>query len=61
MAGASLPIRVGGSSLAAVRRAGHRVDGYFPGGRPTPEQREEQIAVMRAEAVAAGRDPAALE
>jgi probable F420-dependent oxidoreductase len=59
--GRILPIHVGGSSLAAARRAGRRGDGYFPGGRLTPEQRNEQIAVMRAEAAAAGRDPAALE
>jgi len=59
--GRTLPIHVGGSSLAAARRAGRRGDGYFAGGRLTPEQRNEQIAVMRAEAVAAGRDPSALE
>jgi probable F420-dependent oxidoreductase len=59
--GRILPIHVGGSSLAAARRAGRRGDGYFPGGRLTSEQRAEQIAVMRAEAAAAGRDPAALE
>lgn len=59
--GRILPIHVGGSSLAAARRAGRRGDGYFPGGRLTPEQRAGQIAVMRAETAAAGRDPAALE
>ncbi|HWG62386.1 MAG TPA: TIGR03619 family F420-dependent LLM class oxidoreductase [Streptosporangiaceae bacterium] len=59
--GRILPVHVGGSSLAAARRAGRRGDGYFPGGRLTLEQRAEQIAVMRAEAAAAGRDPAALE
>jgi probable F420-dependent oxidoreductase len=59
--GRILPIHVGGSSLAAARRAGRRGDGYFPGGRLTLEQRAEQIAVMRAEAAAAGREPAALE
>ena len=59
--GRILPVHVGGSSLAAARRAGRRGDGYFPGGRLTLEQRDEQIAVMRAEAVAAGRDPAVLE
>jgi probable F420-dependent oxidoreductase len=56
--GRILPVHVGGSSLAAARRAGRRGDGYFPGGRLTLEQRAEQIAVMRAEAAAAGRDPA---
>ena len=59
--GRILPVHVGGSSLAAARRAGRRGDGYFPGGRLTAEQRAEQITVMRAEAAAAGRDPAALE
>jgi probable F420-dependent oxidoreductase len=59
--GRILPIHVGGSSLAAARRAGRRGDGYFPGGRLTSDQRAGQIAVMRAEAAAAGRDPAALE
>lgn len=59
--GRVLPVHVGGSSLAAARRAGRRGDGYFPGGRLTLEQRAEQLAVMRSEAVAAARDPAALE
>ncbi|HEV2370671.1 MAG TPA: TIGR03619 family F420-dependent LLM class oxidoreductase [Streptosporangiaceae bacterium] len=59
--GRTLPIHVGGSSVPAARRAGRRGDGYFPGGRLTLEQRIEQIAIMRAEAVTAGRDPAALE
>lgn len=57
----TLPIHVGGSSLAAARRAGRRGDGYFPGGRMSRDQRAEQLAVMRAEAEAAGRDPAALD
>src|SRR5215469_11324308 len=55
------PVHVGGSSMAAARRAGRRGDGYFPGGRLTLEQRAEQLAVMRSEAVAAGRNPEALE
>lgn len=55
------PVHVGGSSLAAARRAGRCGDGYFPGGRLTLEQRAKQITVMRAEAAAAGRNPAALE
>jgi probable F420-dependent oxidoreductase len=59
--GRILPVHVGGSSMAAARRAGRRGDGFFPGGRLTLEQRAEQLAVMRAEAAAAGRDPAALE
>jgi probable F420-dependent oxidoreductase len=59
--GRILPVHVGGSSLAAARRAGRRGDGYFPGGRLTREQRAGQLSVMRAEAAAAGRDPTALE
>ena len=59
--GRVLPVHVGGSSMAAARRAGRRGDGYFPGGRLTLEQRAEQLAVMRSEAVAAGRNPEALE
>ncbi len=59
--GRMLPIHVGGSSLAAARRAGRRGDGYFPGGRLTLQQRNEQLTLMRAEAAAAGRDPAVLE
>ena len=59
--GRILPVHVGGSSVAAARRAGRRGDGYFPGGRRTLDQRNEQLTVMRAEAAGAGRDPAALE
>ena len=59
--GRVLPVHIGGSSPAAARRAGRRGDGYFPGGRLSSEQRAGQITVMRAEAAAAGRDPAALE
>jgi alkanesulfonate monooxygenase SsuD/methylene tetrahydromethanopterin reductase-like flavin-dependent oxidoreductase (luciferase family) len=54
--GRILPVHVGGSSLAAARRAGRHGDGYFPGGRLTTEQRAGQVTVMRAEAAAAGRD-----
>jgi probable F420-dependent oxidoreductase len=57
----TLPIHVGGSSLAAARRAGTRGDGYFPGGRLTREQRAHQLEVMRTAATDAGRDPGALE
>jgi probable F420-dependent oxidoreductase len=56
-----LPIHVGGSSAAAARRAGRRGDGYFPGGRLTPAERIAQIELMRATALAEGRDPEALE
>ncbi len=56
----TLPVHVGGSSRAAARR-GLRGDGYFPGGRLTAAERAEQVAVMRAAATEAGRDPDALE
>jgi alkanesulfonate monooxygenase SsuD/methylene tetrahydromethanopterin reductase-like flavin-dependent oxidoreductase (luciferase family) len=56
-----LPIHVGGSSAAAARRAGRRGDGLFSGGRLTPAERLAQIELMRATAVAGGRDPEVLE
>jgi probable F420-dependent oxidoreductase len=56
-----LPIHVGGSSPAAARRAGRRGDGFFAGGRLTPAERLAQIELMRATAVADGRDPGVLE
>jgi alkanesulfonate monooxygenase SsuD/methylene tetrahydromethanopterin reductase-like flavin-dependent oxidoreductase (luciferase family) len=55
------PVHVGGSSLAAARRAGARGDGWFPGGALTPDERVRQFDVARAAAAEAGRDPAALE
>jgi len=55
------PIHVGGSSAAAARRAGRRGDGFFPGGRLTPAERLAQIELMRATALAEGRDPGGLE
>jgi probable F420-dependent oxidoreductase len=56
-----LPIHIGGSSLAAARRAGLRGDGYFPGGRLTAAQRAEQLAVARALAADRGRDSKSFE
>ncbi|WP_225728741.1 MULTISPECIES: TIGR03619 family F420-dependent LLM class oxidoreductase [unclassified Nocardia] len=56
-----LPIHIGGGSRAAARRAGRRGDGYFAGGMPAPAERTTQLELMRHEAAAAGRDPAALE
>ena len=56
-----LPIHIGGSSAAAARRAGRRGDGFFAGGRLTPAERLAQIELMRATALAEGRDPEALE
>ncbi|MEV4053643.1 TIGR03619 family F420-dependent LLM class oxidoreductase [Amycolatopsis sp. NPDC049688] len=52
----TLPIHVGGSSAAAARRAGRRGDGYFPGGRLTPEERRRQFDLARTVAAEAGRD-----
>jgi probable F420-dependent oxidoreductase len=61
LGGAQLPIHVGGSSLAAARRAGRRGDGYFPGGMLSRQDRATQMDLARAAAAEAGRDPAALE
>jgi probable F420-dependent oxidoreductase len=57
---ASVPIVVGGHSKAAARRAGRLGDGFFPG-RGSHEELATLIEVMRAEAVAHGRDPDAIE
>ena len=54
-------IHVGGSSLAAARRAGRRGDGYFAGGAIPPQERARQFEAARAAAAEAGRDPEALE
>ncbi|MEV5836696.1 LLM class F420-dependent oxidoreductase [Nocardia sp. NPDC052112] len=59
--GDQLPIHIGGSSRAAARRVGRRGDGYFPGGMLMPAERADQWDLARSTAVAAGRDPAALE
>jgi probable F420-dependent oxidoreductase len=56
-----LPIHVGGSSAPAARRAGRRGDGFFPGGRLTPAERLAQLELMRATALAEGRDPEVLQ
>jgi len=58
---ADLPIHVGGSSMAAARRAGLRGDGYFAGGALTPDERTRQFDAARKAAADAGRDPATLE
>jgi probable F420-dependent oxidoreductase len=58
---AQLPIHIGGSSRAAARRAGRRGDGYFPGGALAPHERVIQLDLARSTAIAAGRDPDALE
>lgn len=53
----SLPIWVGGSSDAAIRRAARRADGWLPQGTP-PGELGAAVALLRAEREAAGRDPA---
>jgi alkanesulfonate monooxygenase SsuD/methylene tetrahydromethanopterin reductase-like flavin-dependent oxidoreductase (luciferase family) len=55
-----LPIHIGGHSKAAARRAGRFGDGFQPLGVAGPRL-ASLIALMRDEASAAGRDPAALE
>ncbi|MDT7623032.1 MAG: hypothetical protein QOF99_3933 [Pseudonocardiales bacterium] len=58
--GRRVPVVVGGSGMAAARRAGRIGDGYYPIA-PTVELLAEQIAVMRKAARQAGRDPAEIE
>ncbi|BBX61479.1 hypothetical protein MSAS_06530 [Mycobacterium saskatchewanense] len=55
-----LPVHIGGHSRAAARRAGRLGDGFQPLGVAGPEL-AALLALMRAEAAAAGRDPEALE
>jgi probable F420-dependent oxidoreductase len=52
-----VPIHVGGDSDAAARRAGRIGDGYFPGAHDLVGR----LAVMRAAAEEADRDPSAIE
>lgn len=54
------PVHIGGHSRAAARRAGRFGDGFQPLG-VTGDRLASLIGLMRAEASAAGRDPAALE
>jgi len=53
----SIPIVVGGDTVAAARRAGRLGDGYFPARTPPRGLLDE----MRRAAEAAGRDPKAIE
>lgn len=57
----TLPIHVGGSSLAAARRAGIRGDGYFAGGALGPDERKRQWEAVRHAAIDAGRDADTLD
>jgi probable F420-dependent oxidoreductase len=59
-AGERLSVHIGGHSRAAARRAGRLGDGFQPLGVAGP-QLAALIALMRDEAAAVGRDPAALE
>lgn len=54
-----IPIWFGAASPPALARAGRLADGWFPQARPGPRL-DEAIAVVRAAAEAAGRDPASL-
>ncbi len=56
----SIPIHVGGHSEAAARRAGRLGDGFFPG-KGDHEEQAHLISVMRDAALAADRDPDAIE
>ena len=60
----SIPLLIGGSSQAAIRRAGQRGDGYFPFVFPDQDPEVELprlLGMVRAEAAATGRDPDAIE
>jgi probable F420-dependent oxidoreductase len=54
-----VPILIGGSGVVAARRAGRRGDGWFPY-VVSPDEVAAGMAVIRATATAAGRDPAAI-
>jgi probable F420-dependent oxidoreductase len=58
--GGTVPIVIGGSSLAAARRAGRIGDGFYPIA-PTLDGLTRQIETMRAAAREASRDPDQIE
>ena len=60
VAGQHLPVHIGGHSKAAARRAGRYGDGFQPLG-VAGSQLETLLALMRDEAIGAGRDPAKIE
>lgn len=60
LAGAALPIHVGGSSRAAARRAGRLGDGWHPGGALNDGERQVLWDLVRSTAEEAGRDPEAI-
>ena len=53
----TIPIHIGGDSVAAARRAGTRADGFFPARGVTPEL----LDAMKQAADKAGRDPESIE
>ncbi len=53
----TVPIIIGGHSKAAARRAGRMADGFFPARGAS----KELLDLVRAEAIAAGRDPKDVE
>ncbi len=55
----SIPIWIGGSSVAAYRRMGQLADGWFPQVRPGPDL-DTALEVIAAAAAQAGRDPSAI-
>ncbi len=58
--GGTIPIVVGGHSDAAARRAGRYGTGFFPA-KGTDDELTHLFETVRAEAVAQGRDPDAIE
>lgn len=54
------PVLLGGTADAALRRAGRMADGWISSSRADLTRIDESIAVVRAAAVEAGRDPEAL-
>ena len=60
----TIPLHIGGASPAAVRRAAHHGDGYFPfvgPGLDLHETLRRVIGSVREEAARLGRDPDAIE
>lgn len=60
----SIPLFIGGSSPAAIRRAAHRGDGYFPfvfPGQDPAVELPRLLGMVRTQTAAAGRDPDAIE
>ena len=58
--GRRLPVMIGGNSDAAVKRAARLGDGLYTI-TSTPDQVRAQLALLRAEAERAGRDPSQME